>query len=534
MRGDVHHFGSSGALLARVALAALLLSLGACPVGPNFKKPEVALNPAWSKSGDTRLSAQAKSDGRWWQTFHDPVLDHLIELAYRQNLPLQIAGLRIMEARARLGIAKGKQFPQAQEIFAGVSAVGIPDSVASAVGFNRNLAAYQLGFDAAWEFDLWGKYRRGVQSELANLMATMADYYGALVSLNAEVARTYAEVRTYQTLIELAEQNVGIQEDSLRIAESRFRNGATSELDVTQASSLLESTRASIPQLRASLQQTENALSTLLGQPTGSVDGLLGDAHEIPQAPSTVSVSVPTEMLRRRPDIRSAELMAEAQCARIGVAKSELYPSFSLAGAFGLWGNTTGIGSHNLFSADSIFYFVGPRFNWPVLNYGRLTNNVRVEDARFQQALVHYRDTVIRAAQEVEDALSGFVLSQDALGALEQSVSAAQRSQEIASVQYREGAVDFQRVLDAQRFLLQQQNRLTELRSSVATNLIALYKALGGGWESRIDQPVVPERMKKEMEDRTNWGDLLSERPPAPRNQVQPAGSTAATAPRGK
>jgi len=217
-------------------------------------------------------------------------------------------------------------------------------------------------------------------------------------------------------------------------------------------------------------------------------------------------------MLRRRPDVRAAEFQAAAQCARIGVAKAELYPSFTLFGTVGLQTTSgTPISHSNFFSEDSLFYSVGPRVNWSFLNYGRITNNVRVQDARFQQLLVGYRETVLRAAQEVEDAVVGFLNAQKALVFEAGAVKAAQRSVEISAVQYREGAVDYQRVLDAQRSLLQEQNSLTQINSSVATNLIALYKALGGGWEVRQGQPVIPAETENEMKQRTSWGDMLSQ-----------------------
>ena len=222
-------------------------------------------------------------------------------------------------------------------------------------------------------------------------------------------------IRTYQVLLDQAKENARIQEQGLQIADARFRNGATSELDVTQATALLESTRASIPELQTSERQARNALATLLGQQTGTVDELLTGPQDIPKAPATVAVSVPAEMLRRRPDIRSAELYAAAQCARIGVAKAELYPSFSLVGTIGLQANNAGLGPHNPFSPDSLFYSVGPRINWPFFSYGRITNSVRVQDARFQQSLVNYRNTVLKAAQEAEDALTGFLNSQDSM-----------------------------------------------------------------------------------------------------------------------
>ena len=242
---------------------------------------------------------------------------------------------------------------------------------------------------------------------------------------------------------------------------------------------------------------------------------MLSGPGGIPTPPKQVAISVPAEMLRRRPDIRSAEEQAAAQCARIGIAKSDLYPRFVLAGSVGLQAWTTGQASHNLFSAQSFNYTAGPRIIWPFLNYGRLTSNVRVEDARFQQLLVAYRQTVLQAAREVEDALIGFLNLQQAMGFEQASVVAAQRSVDLSFVQYREGAVDFQRVLDAQRALLQEQNRLAQTNSDVVTNLIALYKALGRGWEMREGQPIVPEATQKEMKERTNWGDLLGP-PPAP------------------
>jgi outer membrane protein TolC len=272
--------------------------------------------------------------------------------------------------------------------------------------------------------------------------------------------------------------------------------------------------------LQIGLQQARNALSTLIGQPAGAVGTLLAGPREIPKAPATVAVGVPAEMLRRRPDIRSAEQAAAAQCARIGVAKADLYPSFTLFGTVGLQANSgTRVG--NRVSPDAIFYSVGPRIIWPFLNYGRIKNRVRVEDARFQQSLVEYRNTVLKAAQEVEDALAGFLNAQQAMTFELGATKAAQRSVEIALVEYREGAADYLRVLDAQRELLQQQNSLAETSSSIATNLIALYKALGGGWELRQGQPIVPEETKQEMSRRTDWGDELS-RPRAPETQSNP------------
>jgi NodT family efflux transporter outer membrane factor (OMF) lipoprotein len=506
-----------------VVRVGLLLALAGCAVGPSFTTPQAPLAQSWRPQSDPRIATQTAADSLWWKAFNDATLDHLVDLAMQQNLPLQVAGLRIVEARAQLGIATGLQFPQSQAIVGTASANRLSKN--TPVGQfipHPHFADYQLGFDAAWEVDFWGKYRRGVEAESAALLSSVADYYAALVSLTAEVARTYVAIRTYEVLIAQARDNAKVQEEGLQIAQSRFQHGATSELDPAQATAQLESTRATIPQLETSMQQARNALCTLLGQPSGAVDALLAGPPGIPKAPAQVAVGVPAEMLRRRPDIRSAELLAAAQCARVGIAQADLYPSFSLFGSIGLETTTVGGTTHNLFATNSLFYMAGPRINWPFFNYGRLRNAVRVQDARFQQLLVSYRDTVIKAAQEVEDALVGFLDSQTALGFEEGAVKASARSVELSIIMYREGATDFQRVLDAQRSLLEQQNSVAQTSSSVATNLIALYKALGGGWEPRAGQAVVPESTQDEMKARTSWGDLLSQ-PRAPETKQAPA-----------
>ncbi len=494
----------------------MLFALGGCKVGPDFARPPATVTPAWhAAAGDPRVTTQTAVDALWWKAFADPTLDHLIQVALAQNLPLQIAGLRILEARAQMAVATGLQFPQTQLAFASATSIGLSKNavnLASAVGVPQRFGTFAVGFDAAWELDFWGKYRRGVEAEAANMLASVADYYAALVSLTAEVARTYVSIRTGEVLLDQARQNAKLQEEALGIAQARFQNGATSELDPAQASTLLESTRATIPQLGMSLQQARNALATLLGQSTDAVAALLGGPKTIPHAPEKVTVGVPAEILRRRPDIRSAELAAAAQCARIGVAKSQLYPSFTLLGTIGLQSSTVGTASKNLFSTSAIFYSAGPQINWPFLNYGRLTNSVRVEDARFQQLLVGYRNTVLKAVQEVEDALTGYVNGTEAARFEKASVDAAQRSADIALAQYREGATDYQRVVDAQRQLLEQQNNLASAGSSVATSVIALYKALGGGWEMQ-GVPTVPVETQQEMQQRTNWGNMLSQPP---------------------
>ncbi len=492
-------------------LIAVALVMTGCPVGPDFVRPDTKVNDTWRQAGAEKLAAPPEADARWWKAFNDPVLDSLVESAYRQNLDLQAAGVRVMQARAQLGIATGRIWPQQQQVGASAMYQHIGLNTPS-IAADRSFWDMQAGFDAAWELDIWGKYRRGIESEAAGLLATVASYQGALISLTAEVARTYVTIRTFEVLLAQAKQNAEVQQQGLDIAKARLKGGATSELDVAQATTLLESTLATVPQYQASLQQSKNALSTLLGQNVGAVDALLGGSAGggIPRPPEKVALGLPAELLRRRPDIRAAELSAAAQCARIGMAKADLFPSFSIVGAIGYryatLGPITGAGP-----LSNFYYSVGPQIHWPFFNYGRLMNAVRVQDAAFQESLMVYRSTVLKAAQEVEDNLTGFVNNQEALAAQDRSVTSAKRAVEIALAQYREGAVDYQRVLDAERTLLQQQNAQAQTSSSVTTSAIALFKSLGGGWEVRQGEPLIAEPVQEEMHQRTAWGDVLTE-----------------------
>jgi NodT family efflux transporter outer membrane factor (OMF) lipoprotein len=467
-------------------------------VGPDYVRPQVRINTVWSEQHDPRVAANAAIDVAWWHSFGDPALDQLVTLAFHENLTLQVAGVRILEARAQLGVAIGEFYPSN------------PGRIGSAsyVGQDNHHGEYQVGFDAVWELDFWGKYRRGIRAARATYLATIADYDNALVALSAEVARTYVTIRTFDVLIDLAKQNEQLQQEGLQIAESRFRNGATSELDVAQASNLLETTRATIPNLELGRQQARNALSTLLGQPTGYVQAMLANPTGIPAPPPKVAISVPAEMLRRRPDIRAAELRAIAQCDQIGVAKAELFPKFVLFGAISTQ-HASNTGGH-LFGPGSLIYNAGGSLFWPILQYPTILNNVRVEDARFQELLLDYVNTVLVAAQEVEDGMVGYLRSEDSAVFAQNAVTAAETAVKLALVQYREGAVDYTRVLDTQRALLQSQNTLVTTQSQAVTSLIALYKALGGGWEVRDGEPVVPNAIQRAMQSRTNWNGYFS------------------------
>ena len=498
-----------------VTLFALTFLVSGCMVGPDFVKPEAQVEEGWLQEHNQRIKSEPADFSEWWSVFNDPVLDNLIEIASRQNLDLQNAGLRILEARAQLGIAVGFQYPQAQQISGEATANQLSDKAPNGAGADKFFYNYQIGFDAAWEFDFWGRFRRGVESVNASLYASLADYDDILVSLIAEVARTYLDIRTFEQRILVTRENVSLQEKSVDIAEARFQYGAESQLDVSQARALLKQTQATIPPLEAGLRQAKNALAILLGILPTEVQDLLGPAQPIPTAPIEVAVGIPAELLRRRPDIRLAEFQAAAQSAQIGVAKADLYPSFSLVGSIGLQSSDKGgILSNSatfsdLFTSGGITYFVGPSIQWPIFNYGRLKNNVRVQDARFQQLVVNYQNKVLEAAREVEDAMVGFFRSQEEVKFLEDSVKALKRSVRLSLIQYREGLVDYQRVIDNQRFLTQQQDILVATSGGVSRNLIAMYKALGGGWQIRASEDFVPEETMQVMRERTNWGSLL-------------------------
>lgn len=497
--------------LCKLGIPGILLTLTGCTaLGPDFKPPEADVEPQWLESGDSAIQAGDASTADWWTVFNDPVLNALIQRAYEQNLPLQVAGLRILQARAQLGIAIGSQYPQVQEAAGSLSRVGLSENEPN---FNPALDdsfwTANAGFNASWEMDFWGKFRRGVESASAGLGTRVAAYDSALVSLTGEVASAYVQIRILEERIAVARTNIEAQQEGYRLANTRYRAGAASALDPAQALTLLRNTQSQVPLLESQLRQAKHALSILLGMPPRDLGTLLGTG-KIPDAPAEVAVGVPAELLRRRPDIREAELQAAAQSAQIGIAEASLYPSFTLLGSIGYTTSNTGDSEMNdLFNADSLGYSVGPSFSWPILNYGRLKNNVRIQDARFEELIVNYQNTVLEAAREVEDSLAGFLGAKAAAGYLDDSVKSAQRAVELSLIQYREGAVDYQRVLDSQQTLLEQQDQYTNAQGNTVLNLVATYKALGGGWQIRDGQGFVPEARLKQMQERTDWGELI-------------------------
>src|SRR5512132_469078 len=500
----------------RVAASAALVSFvsGCIAVGPNFTRPSSSVAPQWMAPGDARVDATRDIDQRWWTVFDDDVLDRLIDTAYQQNLSLLSAGVRVLQARAQLGVAVGQFYPQAQQAFGSLTYNRQSARAPFSTGGPASLLEYwqnQIGLQAAWEMDFWGRFRRGIESADAALLASIATYDDVLVSLTGDVATNYVQIRTLDARLRIAHDNVEVQRESLNIAEIRFKGGTTSERDVEQARTVLASTEATIPQLETALQQTKNALGVLLGMPPAPLDDVLAGSKGIPAAPTTVAVGIPAELLRRRPDVRAAELQAAAQSAQIGVAKADLYPAFSLTGNFGfLASDWSRYDLSDIFLAKSRAFSFGPSFQWNILNYGQITNNVRVQDAAFQALVTNYQNTVLTAQQEVEDGLVGFLKAQQRTDLLELSAAAAKRAVDLASLQYREGIADFTTVLVAEQNLLQQQDALAVSRGDIPANLIRTYRALGGGWEIREGEEIVPAKVREALEKRTDWGSLLT------------------------
>jgi NodT family efflux transporter outer membrane factor (OMF) lipoprotein len=508
-----HSFMQAPRLLAGL-LSVLLVACA--PVGPEFVRPETTVAPQWMLASQNEFKTDPEELIEWWRVFDDLDLIELIELAHRNNNNLKIAGLRVLEARAALGIAVGNQYPQSQIAAGDATAIGASESNANTTAGDLNFTQYNLGVSASWEMDFWGKFRRGVESADATLLASIANFDDVFVLLTAQVAETYTVIRVTEEQLRIANENLALQQRSYDIVEVLYRNGASSELDALQALTLLLATKATIPSLDATLRQAENALGTLLGMPPGNISMLLSHSSAVPKVPQQLAVGVPANMLRQRPDVRRAEMQAMAQNALVGMAQAELYPSFSIRGSLGLAAaggtNTTRTGNSGfgeLFSADSLTYSIGPAFAWPFLNYGRIRNNIRVQDARLQQTLIAYRETVIQAAREVEDAMVGLIGAQQQGEILAATVIAARRATDISLLRYKEGFADYQRVLDAQQSLFTQQQRYATNQGNSVRALIALYRGLGGGWQTLAGQGYVDPETREIMENRINWGDLM-------------------------
>lgn len=470
------------------AVSALVMVMAAgaatgCKVGPDYVAPPQAAPEGWSESMDEGLRAESVELGRWWTALGDPLLDSLVERAVQTNLDLREASARVREARALRGVAESGLYPT-------VDATGsytrerFSENSGDQGGFGtrtgEGMDLFAVGFDAAWEIDVFGRVAREVEAADAQLAAAGEDWRDVLVSLLAEVAREYTDVRSFQNRLGIAESNVKAQADTLVLVNSRFEAGITSELDVAQAKANLEQTRSQIPLLSAQVRQAMHRLEVLLGQRPGSLaEELAANEGVIPTPPETIAVGLPSELLRRRPDIRRAERDIAAETARIGVATSDLFPRIMLTGSAGLQSSQIG----TLPAGDSFAWAVGPSVRWNIFSAGRIQNNIEAQTARQEQALARYERTVLTAFQDVENSLVGYSREQVRLRSLSDAVASQQRAVQLAEELYTRGLTDFQNVLDAQRQLYSLQDLLAESERNVTGNVIALYKALGGGWE---------------------------------------------------
>lgn len=451
-----------------------------CQVGPDYVAPDFPVPDQWHEKAIEGLESGTADLQTWWTVFNDPMLEQLIERSYVDNLDLQVAYARIMEARALLGVASGQYWP-------GVDGVGFySSSQASKNGLSappdgsdpKQNDLYSFGMDATWEIDVFGRISRSVEAAHASMEASVENYRDVLVTLLTEVAQSYINLRAVQKRIRYAKANVILQRGTLELTENRRKAGLVPQLDVEQARLVLSSTESVIPQLRQLESQALHRLSVLLGLDPGALSAELSGVTDIPDVPQQVAVGLPAELLRQRPDIRRAERVFASQTAEIGVATAGLYPLFSLSGSFALEGqdfSDTG-------DWDSRTWGFGPAMRWNLFDGDRARNNIKVQQAQAEQALIQYKQTVLLALEDVENAMVAFEQEKQRLEDLLISVEAAQKSVELVRELYENGLTDFQNVLDMQRTLTTQQDLFASSEGTVANNLVRIYSALGGGW----------------------------------------------------
>jgi NodT family efflux transporter outer membrane factor (OMF) lipoprotein len=444
-------------------------------VGPNYVEPSAPVAKRWIDEGDVRLRTERDNLATWWAVFDDPLLNNLMVDAYQQNLSLREAGFRVLAARARYGIAVGAFFPQ-QQTNTGSYTRQVLQGLYS--------ETWTYGFNLAWELDFWGRFRRAILSAEASLDASVFNYDDVLVTLLGDVASAYVQIRTSQRRIELLENIIAVQQDVYNFIDIRLREGfaGVTELDKAQAESDLKQSRAQVAQLQIDLRQAQNGLCALLGRPSVDLAPMLDDGPQgIPIPPNYAIVGIPADLLRRRPDVRRAEREAAAQAEQIGIAYSDLYPAFTITGSLG-WQNAQ---LDQLIMPGSFTGFVGPQFQWNLLNYGRLLNNIRQQDAIFGQLVATYQNTVVFASAEVENGIVTFLEAQRRAQLLGESVSAAYRGLAVAVAQYEAGAAgsDFNRYAVILQALVQQQDQWAVAQGQIGQGLIQVYRGLGGGWQ---------------------------------------------------
>jgi NodT family efflux transporter outer membrane factor (OMF) lipoprotein len=450
-------------------------------VGPNYHRPPALVADHWIDATDQRLRNEHDNLCTWWQVMNDPVLNQMMIDAYQQNLTLREAGWRVLQARAQLGIAIGNWFPQRQDATGSYRRIAAGQNYFSQWNFNFNLA---------WELDFWGRFRRAIQSAEDTLDASVFNYDDVLVTLLGDIADNYVQVRTNQERIRLLENTVRIQEDVYSFIDARLREGVRNitTLDQAQAESDLKQSQAQLANLRIAVRLAENRLCVLMGIPPVDLEQLLKSAPNtgIPTVPNYLVVGMPADLLRRRPDVRRAERDAAAQAELIGIAETDLYPAFTINGTIGVQAQRFA----DLFRPEAFRGNVGPSFQWNLLNYGRIANNIRFQDAGFQALIAVYQNTVLLANEEVENGIITFLEGQERARLLRESVDAANRALTVIVGQYEAGAGggtgDFNRYALIQQTLIQQQDQWAQARGQVNQGLIQVYRALGGGWQIRL------------------------------------------------
>jgi NodT family efflux transporter outer membrane factor (OMF) lipoprotein len=482
-------------------------------VGPEYGTPPAPVAVEWIQANDPLVQSSRLEQGDWWNVFEDPTLTALIHLAYENNPNLRSVGARVLEARAGQAISVGNLLPQSQQAIGSYSRVNLNPNMPVINQLIKSLppgstplafSNWLYGFNLSWELDLWGRIRRNIESSNASLDASVEDYDAALVTLFADVATIYVQYRVTQQRIKIARDNLRIQEGVLALAEEKFRVGTTTKLDVEQARTVLEQTRSTIPGQQILLGQANDTLCILVGVPPRDLEADLGPgpalgSSPIPNTPGWVAAGIPADLLRRRPDVRSAERQVAAQSAQIGVAEADLYPTIFINGTLG-WDAEN---FSQAFSTKSFLGLLTPGFRWNILNYGRILNNVRLQEARLQELIAAYQSQVLSAGREVQVPLRGFLKSREQAEDLTRSVNAATAATEVGVAQYKTGTIDFNRVFNLETTQVQQQDRLATAQGDIALNLIAVYRALGGGWELRLQKDPSPAAPTNHRTDAT-------------------------------
>jgi len=474
-------------------ILAAALALSACTVGPDYTRPVVTTPDAWYEAHTQGIAEGSAYVQTWWTVFDDPLLAELIRDAEVSNKDLQVAYFRILEARAIRGIAVGDRYPQVD-----VSAeASTADPSESATGLTERADTYAFGAGLAWEIDLFGRIRRSVEAATAQYDASVEDYRDVLVTLLGDVAFNYLQVRTLQARLVFARSNIDAQRESLALTQARFDAGLTSALDVAQAESNLGRSEAEVPALEALLEASLNRVEVLTGRSPGALHDRLAVVQPIPAPPEVVTLGLPANLLRQRPDVRQAERELAAQTARIGVATADLYPRLSLTGFFASDAGDLG----DLATGRSLTWGIGIPLRWNVFSGGRVQNQIQAERARADQAFKRYEQAVLRALEEVQSALAAYTKEKMRAQQLGVATDATQRAVDLVRTQYVSGLTNFQNVLDTQRTLFQLQQQLADSEGQQVQNLVALYRALGGGWDVEAPGVVMPADLNKEADE---------------------------------